>query len=88
MFRDLPSQGVVDFLFADLTPDVIILRPHEFETNVHAGVLVGWLHRTDLISQITMLVASYADCPSQAHSQIGFSRYCLVVVQRFGFIQQ
>lgn len=48
MFKDIPSGGLVDFAFADLTPDHVIvgLRPRDFATQVHAGLSVGWLHQT------------------------------------------
>jgi hypothetical protein len=39
---------MVDFAFKDLTPDHVItgLTPHDFASNVHAGMFVGWLHHT------------------------------------------
>ena len=47
MFTGLPVDGVVDFAFADLTPEHVItgLAPREFALAVHAGLFVGWLHR-------------------------------------------
>ncbi len=46
MFENIPSAGVVDFAFADLTPEHVIdgLRPRHFAAEVYAGLFVGWLH--------------------------------------------
>lgn len=46
LFKNIPTDGKVDFAFADLTPEHIILgfRPRDFATEVHAGLFVGWLH--------------------------------------------
>ena len=46
MFGQIPSDGTVDFAFADLTPEHVIvgLSPREFASDVHAGLFVGWLH--------------------------------------------
>ncbi|MCZ7572596.1 MAG: hypothetical protein M5U01_28915 [Ardenticatenaceae bacterium] len=48
MFRDIPTGGTVDFAFADLTPDQVIvgLSPRDFAADVHAGLFVGWIHHT------------------------------------------
>jgi glycosyl hydrolase family 2 len=48
MFGDIPSGGTVDFAFADLTPEHVIvgLSPRDFAADVHAGLFVGWLHHT------------------------------------------
>lgn len=48
MFAAIPTDRLVDFAFADLTPDCVIvgLSPREFAANVHAGLFVGWLHHT------------------------------------------
>jgi hypothetical protein len=48
MFQHIPTRNTVDFAFADLIPDTVIVRmaPAEFEANVHAGLFVGWLHQT------------------------------------------
>jgi hypothetical protein len=45
-FRDIPTGGMVDFAFADLTPEAVIvgLSPRDFAGNVHAGLFVGWVH--------------------------------------------
>ncbi|MCS7056701.1 MAG: beta galactosidase jelly roll domain-containing protein [Thermoflexales bacterium] len=47
MFRDIPTDGVVDFAFADLTPEHVILGVHPFRwpRDVHAGIFVGWIHK-------------------------------------------
>jgi hypothetical protein len=46
MFGDIPSGGTVDFAFADLTPETVIvgLTPRDFAANVHSGLFVGWVH--------------------------------------------
>jgi hypothetical protein len=46
MFGDIPSGGTVDFAFADLTPETVIvgLSPRDFAANVHSGLFVGWVH--------------------------------------------
>jgi hypothetical protein len=46
MFKGIPTGGVVDFAFADLTPDTVIvgLAPRDFAGSVHAGLFVGWVH--------------------------------------------
>jgi hypothetical protein len=46
LFREIPTGGMVDFAFADLTPDLVItgLSTRDFASNVHAGLFVGWLH--------------------------------------------
>jgi hypothetical protein len=47
MFGDIPTDGVVDFAFADLTPEHVILGVHPFQwlRDVHAGIFVGWIHK-------------------------------------------
>ncbi|MFP5260489.1 MAG: glycoside hydrolase family 2 TIM barrel-domain containing protein [Blastocatellia bacterium] len=46
MFKNIPTGGLVDFAFADLTPEHVItgLSPRDFASDVHAGLFVGWLH--------------------------------------------
>jgi hypothetical protein len=46
MFKDIPTDGLVDFAFADLTPEHVIqgFAPRDFAANVHAGLFVGWVH--------------------------------------------
>ncbi|HXE56374.1 MAG TPA: glycoside hydrolase family 2 TIM barrel-domain containing protein [Gemmatimonadales bacterium] len=46
IFRGIPTGGTVDFAFADLTPEAVIvgLTPRDFAANVHAGLFVGWVH--------------------------------------------
>jgi hypothetical protein len=48
LFREVPTDGLVNFAFADLTPDHVIhgLRAMDFATSVHAGLFVGWVHRS------------------------------------------
>ena len=47
MFRALPGSGLVDFMFQDLTPEVVLVgfSPREFWQEVQAGLCVGWLHK-------------------------------------------
>ncbi|MCS6846841.1 MAG: glycoside hydrolase family 2 TIM barrel-domain containing protein [Anaerolineae bacterium] len=47
MFGDIPTDNVVDFAFADLTPEHVILGVHPFHwlRGVHAGIFVGWIHK-------------------------------------------
>ncbi|HYC34000.1 MAG TPA: glycoside hydrolase family 2 TIM barrel-domain containing protein, partial [Gemmatimonadales bacterium] len=46
MFAEIPTCGTVDFAFADLTPETVIvgLTPRDFAANVHSGLFVGWVH--------------------------------------------
>ena len=46
MFPNIPTGGTVDFAFADLIPEQVIvgLSPRHFAGDVHAGLFVGWLH--------------------------------------------
>jgi hypothetical protein len=46
IFGEIPSGGTVDFAFADLTPETVIvgLNPRDFAANVHSGLFVGWVH--------------------------------------------
>jgi hypothetical protein len=46
IFQDLPTGGTVDFAFADLTPETVIvgLSPRDYAANVHSGLFVGWVH--------------------------------------------
>jgi hypothetical protein len=46
LFGGIPTGGTVDFAFADLTPDAVIvgITPREYATRVHAGLFVGWVH--------------------------------------------
>jgi hypothetical protein len=47
IFQDIPSGGTVDFAFADLTPEAVIvgLTPRDFASHVYAGLFVGWVHQ-------------------------------------------
>ncbi|HEU4828279.1 MAG TPA: glycoside hydrolase family 2 TIM barrel-domain containing protein [Gemmatimonadales bacterium] len=53
IFKDIPTGGTVDFAFADLTPEAVIvgLTPRDFASQVYAGLFVGWVH------QVVALVA-------------------------------
>ncbi len=46
LFKGIPTGGTVDFAFADLTPDAVLvgLSPRDFASRVHAGLFVGWVH--------------------------------------------
>jgi hypothetical protein len=46
IFGAIPTGGTVDFAFADLTPETVIvgLSPRDFAANVHSGLFVGWAH--------------------------------------------
>jgi hypothetical protein len=46
-FGSLPTHHVVNFAFADLTPDHVIhgFAPRDFALDVFAGLFVGWLHK-------------------------------------------
>jgi hypothetical protein len=46
LFGGIPTGGTVDFAFADLTPDSVLvgLSPRDFASRVHAGLFVGWVH--------------------------------------------
>jgi hypothetical protein len=46
IFGNIPTDRLVDFAFADLTPDYVIsgVSPRDFADRVHAGLFVGWLH--------------------------------------------
>jgi hypothetical protein len=47
LFKDIPTAGVVDFAFADLTPDHVIhgIHPYYYATEVHSGLFLGWIHK-------------------------------------------
>jgi len=46
-FGNISTDGVVNFAFADLTPEHVIggLAPRDFARDVYAGLFVGWLHK-------------------------------------------
>lgn len=48
MFRSIPSNNLVDFTFADLTPEHVItgFHPRDYAASVHSGLFVGWIHHT------------------------------------------
>ncbi len=47
LFKDIPTDHQVNFAFADLTPEHVLggVHPYDFETDVHAGLFVGWIHK-------------------------------------------
>jgi hypothetical protein len=46
-FENIPTEGIVNFAFADLTPEHVIhgFSPRDFALDVYAGLFVGWLHK-------------------------------------------
>jgi len=46
-FESLPTDHVVNFTFADLTPEHVIhgFAPRDFALDVYAGLFVGWLQK-------------------------------------------
>ena len=62
IFQGIPTGGTVDFAFADLTPETVIvgLTPRDFAANVHSGLFVGWVHH------VVALVAERPDRPGAA----------------------
>ncbi len=48
VFKRLPGDGTVDFMYYGVTPEHVLknFRAYEFGTQVHAGLSVGWLHYT------------------------------------------
>lgn len=46
-FQSIPTNSVVDFSFAGLTPEVVVhgFAARDFERDVFAGLFVGWLHK-------------------------------------------
>jgi len=46
-FENIPTGNVVDFAFADLTPEHLIhgFSPRDFALDVFAGLFVGWVHK-------------------------------------------
>jgi hypothetical protein len=46
-FKDIPTDGMVDFAFADLTPEHVIhgVHPMHFATDVQSGLFLGWIHK-------------------------------------------
>jgi hypothetical protein len=67
MFEDIPTGGLVDFAFADLTPEHVIhgVHPYHFATDVHSGLFVGWIHKVVAliaernIGQGRLLISTY-----------------------------
>ncbi len=50
-FSDLPGGPILDLSFSDVVPHHLLLgfRPWEFGSNVHAGTVVGWVHKAAAI---------------------------------------
>ncbi|MEW5870042.1 MAG: sugar-binding domain-containing protein [Chloroflexota bacterium] len=46
-FKDIPTGGVINFAFTDLTPEHLILgfAQRDFSLDVFAGLFVGWIHK-------------------------------------------
>jgi hypothetical protein len=46
-FDSLPTNNIVNFAFADLTPEHVIhgFSPRDFALDVYAGLFVGWIHK-------------------------------------------
>jgi hypothetical protein len=46
-FKGLPTDGVINFAFAGLTPEHVIdgFVPRDFALDVYAGMFVGWIHK-------------------------------------------
>jgi hypothetical protein len=67
MFEEIPTGGLVDFAFADLTPELVIhgVHPYHFATDVHSGLFVGWIHKVVAliaergIGQGRLLISTY-----------------------------
>jgi hypothetical protein len=65
--ENLPTDHVVNFAFADLTPDHVILGfpPREFALDVYAGLFVGWVHKPvptiarRRVGQGTLLISTF-----------------------------
>ena len=47
LFKDIPTEGTVDFAFADLTPEHVIhgVHPNYYQTEVHSGLFLGWIQK-------------------------------------------
>ena len=47
LFKDIPTNGTVDFAFADLTPEHVIhgVHPYYYQTDVHSGLFLGWIQK-------------------------------------------
>lgn len=47
LFKDIPTDGRVDFAFADLTPEHVIhgVHPYSYGDDVHSGLFLGWIHK-------------------------------------------
>jgi len=50
-FADIPGGPIFDLSFSDVVPHHLLqgFRPWEFGSNVHAGIVVGWVHKAAAI---------------------------------------
>jgi hypothetical protein len=74
LFQDIPSGGVVDFAFADLTPEAVLvgLTPRDFASNVHAGLFVGWVHHVAaLVAERTVDRGRLLACTFRLRDHLG-----------------
>ncbi len=48
LFKDIPTDGLLDFAFADLIPEHVIhgVHPAFYARDVHAGLFLGWIQKT------------------------------------------
>jgi hypothetical protein len=46
LFPEIPTDNLIDFAFADLTPEYVItgFHPRDFGADVYAGLFIGWIH--------------------------------------------
>ncbi len=56
VFAHLPGGPLLDYSFENVMPDFVLggLGPWEYETTVHAGLFVGWIHKVSalLVEQV------------------------------------
>jgi hypothetical protein len=74
LFGSIPTGGLVDFAFADLTPDAVIvgLQPRDFAGSVHAGLFVGWVHHVvALVAERAVDRGRLVICTFRLAEQIG-----------------
>lgn len=73
LFGAIPTGGTVDFAFADLIPDYVIvgMQPREFADSVYAGLTVGWLHHTvALVAERSYGTGTLLTCTFQLSKQL------------------
>jgi hypothetical protein len=74
LFTGIPSGGTVDFAFADLTPDAVLvgLSPRDFSSRVHAGLFVGWVHHVvALVAERRVDEGSLMACTFRLREHLG-----------------